>query len=56
MNTLGTEILPVRAQLVDADIGRYVSNALSRHRKLSQLNGTTKVMIIETFVKKADGM
>jgi hypothetical protein len=41
---------------VDADIQRYTWNQLSRDRKLSRLDATTKNMIGDTISQRADGM
>ena len=56
MESLGADIIPIDTRKVNADIGRYVGNELSRDRKLSRLDGDIKALIIETFAEKADGM
>ena len=56
METLEAEVFSVSTRPVDADIGRYVSSAISRDRKLNRLDGATKTLIIETFAEKADGV
>ena len=56
MHSLEAQDVLVSTGAVDADIGRYVSNELSRDRKLSRLDGGTKTLIEDTFAQKADGM
>ena len=56
MDSLGADVIPVNTRKVDADIGRYVGNELSRDRKLGRLDGDIKTLIMETFAQKADGM
>ena len=56
MDSLGADVVPINTRKVDADIGRYVGNELSRDRKLSRLDGDIKALIMETFAGKADGM
>jgi ankyrin repeat domain-containing protein 50 len=56
MQTLGARFTPVAARSVDADIQRYTWNQLSRDRKLSRLDATTKNMIGDTISQRADGM
>jgi ankyrin repeat domain-containing protein 50 len=56
MDLLGADAVPISTQPVDADIGRYVGNELSRDRRLCRLDEHLKTLIIKTFAKKADGM
>jgi hypothetical protein len=56
MESLGADIIPMDTREVNADIGRYVGNELSRDRKLSRLDGELKALIMETFAEKADEM
>ena len=56
METLGADLVSVAARSVDADIQRYISSQLSRDRKLSKLDKTTKKLIEDTISRRADGM
>jgi hypothetical protein len=55
-DSLQAEIVLISEHLVDADIRKYVASELSRHRRLRRLGGATKILIMETFAEKADGM
>ena len=56
MRPLGAYLTSVAARSVDADVQRYISSQLSRNRKLSKLDVTTKNLIEDTISRKADGM
>ena len=56
MQTLGASFTSMPARSVDADIQRYASHQLSRDRKLSKLDATTKSLIRDTISHRADGM
>ena len=56
MDTLETDTISIAAQIVNADIRRYVSTQLSRDRKLSRLDLATRTLVEETLSQKADGM
>ncbi len=56
MEALGAKPLAIVSQTVDADIGTYVANELSRDPRLRKLNEATTSLIEKTFAEKADGM
>ena len=56
MQMLRADPVSIAARLVDADIQRYTSSQLSRDRKLSKLDKTTKRLIEDTISRRADGM
>lgn len=56
MFILGADPIVVAARKVDPDIEKYVSAQLSRDRKLSRLDPTTRKLIEDTLSQKADGM
>jgi Cdc6-like AAA superfamily ATPase len=56
MQTLGANFTSVAARSVNADIERYTTNQLSRDRRLSRLDATTKNLIADTISQRADGM
>ena len=56
MATLGANSMSIAVRSVDADIQRYISSQLSRDRKLSKLDVTTKNLIEDTISQQADGM
>ena len=56
MVTLGAKPTSIAARMVDADIQRYISSQLSRDRKLTKLDKTTKELIEDTISQRADGM
>jgi hypothetical protein len=56
MEVLGATQLNIAPETVDADIGKYVSSQLSRDRKLSRLDFSTRILIEDTLSKKGNGM
>jgi hypothetical protein len=56
MEVLGATQLNIAAETVDSDIGRYVSNQLSRDRRLSRLDIPMQTLIRDTLSNKANGM
>ncbi|KAK4952085.1 hypothetical protein LTR10_010005 [Elasticomyces elasticus] len=56
MESVGTAKLSISAQMLDADIAKYVTAHLSRDNKLSRLDHATKRSIEEAVVQGAQGM
>lgn len=56
MADIGADPLAVPTSTVNADIRKYVTEELSRNRRLSGLKPETKVLIEDTISAKADGM
>ena len=56
METVEADLVSVAARSVGVDIQRFVSSQLSRDRKLSKLDVSTKNLIEDTISRKADGM
>ncbi|MCJ1313782.1 hypothetical protein MMC25_007462 [Agyrium rufum] len=56
MEMLKVGQIAIVTQAVDADIGKYVSNELSRDRKLASLPLDSKMDVEKAIAQKADGM
>jgi len=56
MRKQGAKVCPVGIRQVDADIRRFVLGGLSRDPKLYRLKEATKVMILNSFTARSDGM
>ena len=56
MAALGANPMSIAVRSVDADIQRYTSRQLSRDRKLTKLDVTTKNLIEDAISQQADGM
>jgi hypothetical protein len=56
MQVLAANLVSVASRSVNADIRRYVSAQLARDRKLSKMDLSTKNLIEDTILRKADGM
>ena len=56
MEILRAEPTLIAVNFADADISRYLSAELSRDRKLSRLDSSTKALIENTISQKANGM
>lgn len=56
MEAIQAQKMPIEAAAVNADIARYISRQLSKDRRLSRLNESTKALIQQNISENADGM
>jgi hypothetical protein len=48
--------ISITNEVVDADTRRYIKTQMSRNRKPSDLNATTKSLVEKTLTARSDGM